>query len=106
MALIFDNCGLYVESKCTMLEKIQAIDAIINALESQALTSAATSGLGEYQLNDGQTIIKQVYRGEVAIAMAIDSFERIRQRYINRFNGRTFRGLDSKNFRSKNGSQF
>ncbi len=98
--LIFDNCGLYIESKAKLVDKIAAIDAVIDALEAQALISAGSSGLSEYQLNDGQTIIKEVYRGSAAIAKAITDFEVIKQRYINKVNGRVFRAVDIKNFRN------
>ena len=95
----FDTCGLYIESCATIEAKIVAIDAIISALELQALTSAGSDGVSEYQLNDGQTIIKQIYRGSASISKAINDYETIRQRYINRLNGRVFRAVDSKNFR-------
>lgn len=96
----FDNCGLYVQSVTTLEAKIAAIDAIIDALEVQALNAAATQNLSEYQLNDGQTIIRQTYRGAQGIANAINQFESIKQRYLGRLNGRVFRAVDSKNFRN------
>jgi multidrug efflux pump subunit AcrA (membrane-fusion protein) len=98
MALYFDNCGLYVQSATTLQAKIASIDAIIDALEAQALNAAATQNLTEYQLNDGQTIIRQTYRGAQGIANAINQFEAIKQRYVNRLNGRVYRAMDSKNF--------
>lgn len=102
MALYFDNCGLYIESQTTLRAKITAINAIIDALESQALVAATNQNesLSEYQLNDGQTIIRQTYRGVAGIAKAINDFEAIKQRYINRLTGRVYRALDSKNFRN------
>ncbi len=98
MALSFDTCGLYIQSATTLRAKITAIDAVIDALELQAADSVLTQNISEYQLNDGQTIIKQTYRGAKGIADAINSFEAIKQRYVNRLNGRVFRAVDSKNF--------
>jgi hypothetical protein len=96
----YDSCGVYVLSKKTLAEKIQAIETIILALEASALTSAGNEGISEYQLNDGQTIIKQVYQGSGGVAKAINDFEAIKQRYINQLQGRVYRLVDSKNFRN------
>jgi len=96
--IYYDSCGIYVQSKTTLLDKIAAIDAIIDMLESTALTMAGNDNIQEYSLNDGQTIIKTIYKGSVGIASAIDDFERIRQRYVNRLNGRMHRAVDGKNF--------
>ena len=98
MALSFDTCGLYIQSATSLRAKIAAIDAIIDALIVQSADATLTQNLSEYQLNDGQTIIKQVYRGENGIADAIDRFETIKQRYVNQLNGRVIRAVDSKNF--------
>lgn len=98
--VVFDRCGLYIESCTTLQAKIAAINAIIDALEIQALDAIATNNITEYQLNDGQTIIKEVYRGSDNIAKAINEYEAIKQRYVNRLNGRVIRGVDSKNFRN------
>lgn len=94
----FESCAIYVQSRTTLLDKIAAIDAIIEALEAQALVQAGSDSVQEYSLNDGQTIIKKIFKGSVGIASAIDDFERIKQRYINRLNGRMHRAVDGKNF--------
>lgn len=94
----YDSCGVYVQSQTTLAAKIAAIDAIIAALENSALLAAGSEGVSEYQLNDGQTIIKQVYRGTAGISRAITDFETIKQRYINQLQGRMVRLVDSKNF--------
>ncbi len=104
--VFFDRCGLYIQSKTTLQAKIAAIDAIIQALEDSALLVAGGGdAVSEYQLNDGQTIIKQVYRGTAGIAKAINDFEAIKQRYVNRLNGRIIRSIDSKNFRNFRGNR-
>ncbi len=100
MALYFDNCGLFIESKTDIRAKITAIDAVITALMATLLKAAAGEDIGEYQLNDGQTIIKQVNRGVAGIERSIQALRILRQDYINQINGRVFRGVDSKNFRS------
>jgi hypothetical protein len=104
--VFFDKCGLYVQSQTTLQAKIIAIDAIIQALEDSALLIAGGGdAVSEYQLNDGQTIIKQVYRGSAAISKAINDYEIIKQLYVNRLNGRVVRSIDSKNFRNSRGTR-
>lgn len=102
--ITFDSAGLYIQSKKTLQDRILAIDAIIEALELTALNMAGKDDIQEYHLNDGQTIIKTIYKGSVGVASAIDDFERIKQRYVNRYNGRMVRLVDGKNFnRNLNG---
>jgi len=97
-AIYFDTEGLYIQSCTTKLAKIAAIEAIQDALLTSALTAASKGAISEYQLNDGQTIIKTVYRNASEIEMAYDAFERIKQRLINSINGRIVRLMPSNNF--------
>lgn len=99
----FDSASIYIQSQSTLEAKIAAIDAIIEALELEALNMAGKASIQEYSLNNGQTIIKTIYRGAVGIASAIEDFERIKTRYINRLNGRHVRLVDSKRFNGRNG---
>lgn len=94
----FETAGLYIESCTTLRAKITAIDNIISALLTTAANAAANENITEYTLNDGQTIIKSTYRGMKAIQDSINSFEKLKQMYVNRLNGRVMRLVDSKNF--------
>jgi hypothetical protein len=100
----FDSADVYIQCASTLQDKITRIDAIITALEDTALKAAANDNISEYSLNDGQTVIRTVYKGADAVLNSIMAFERIRQMYVNRLNGRVFRLVDSKNFtRRRNG---
>lgn len=103
--VFFDRCGLYIQSKQSLQDKIAAIDAIIDALIIQSADAILSENISEYQLNDGQTIIKQVYRGSANISKAILAYESIKQIYVNRLNGRVVRSIDSKNFRNFHGNR-
>lgn len=94
----YDSAAIYIQSRSTLRDKIIAIDKIIDALEAQALISAGTIDVSEYSLDDGQTRIKTMYRSGKDIAESITQFEIIRERYVNRLNGRKFRLLDGRNF--------
>lgn len=99
--VIYDSCKKYLQSATTLEAKISAIDAIIDALTLSAIDIAnGGDQVNEYQLNDGQTIIREVYRGTQRIAAAINAFEAIKQRYVSRYNGRVKRMIDSKSFRT------
>jgi hypothetical protein len=101
----YDSAAIYIQSQQTLCDKITAIDNIIAALEVEALNMAGKASIQEYSINDGQTIIKTIYRGAVGIASAIKDFETIRERYVQRLNGRHVRLVDSKNFTGRNGSR-
>lgn len=94
----YDSADIYISSATTLREKITRIDAIITALEDTALVAAGKGDVTEYSLDDGQTKIRTVYRDAASIAVAIANFEQIKQRYVNRLNGRHIRLVDSKNF--------
>lgn len=100
----FDSASIYIDSATSNKAKVVAIDAIIDGLLSTAAKAATDENITEYMLNDGQTIIKSVYRGSEAIYASIAAFERLKQMYMNRINGRMVRLVDSKNFiRNRNG---
>jgi hypothetical protein len=96
--VIYDSAGLYLESKTTMAERVDAIQEIIDALILKAADATATANYEEYSLNDGQTQIRTRYRSVQDIEAAITVFDRLLQRYLNRLNGRAMRMVDSKNF--------
>lgn len=90
--------GIYLDSCTTNQAKVVAIDAIINSLMASAASNAGNAGISEYWLDDGQTKIKKVYRSSSSIFDAIKDFERLKQMYVNRINGRMVRLVDGKNF--------
>lgn len=98
----YSSCGFYVTSASTTQDRITRINAIIDMLLTSALTSAGTSGTSEYWLDDGQVKIKEVFRSTDAVLNAIQSFEKLKQMYINDLNNASMvRLVDSKNFRRR-----
>ncbi len=100
----FDSAAIYVDSNLNGLTRraqlklrVQRIEAIQDALMTSALT-AASKGSNEYQLNDGQTIIKMVYRTPEQISKAYEAFEKIKNEIVNQLNGRMVRLSDGRNF--------
>ncbi len=95
---IYTSADVYVDSKTSLRAKIAAIEEIQAALLTSALKAAAKGAISQYSLNDGQTIIQTTYRNSKEIEASYNAFERIRQMYLNRLNGRRIRLVDSKNF--------
>lgn len=100
----FDSAAIYVDSALDGLSrraqlklKVIRIEAIQDALLTSALT-AASEGSNEYQLNDGQTIIKMAYRTPEQISKAYEAFEKIKNEIVNQLNGRMVRLMDGRNF--------
>lgn len=90
MAIYFDSTYKYIQSCTTLQQKIAAIDSVIDILIGQlsSPSSSNSDNVSEYQLNDGQTIIREVYRGTKGITEALASLEQQKQLYVNRLNGR------------------
>lgn len=77
----------YFESKTDTKSKIVAINNLIDAMLTEALTAIGTSGTASYSMDDGQMKVTTEYRNMTQINAAIDGLEKIKQRYINRYNG-------------------
>jgi len=95
----YDSEFDYIDSATTLKAKVTAIDAVIDKLETTLLKAATSDLFEEYLLDDGQTKIKTVYRSVEAITKGLTGLEAIKQRYINRLQGRVVTMVDEKNFR-------
>jgi hypothetical protein len=102
----FDSATLYLQSKTTQSDRLDAIESIIDALILKAAAAAdedsGTFRYEEYFLNDGQTQIRARYRSVDDILNSIKIFERLAMTYRNRLNGRAIRMVDGKNFINNN----
>ena len=98
MAAEYKSANIYINEATDLRDKISRINNVINALLDVALKAASTENITEYQLDDGQTKIRTMYRGTKAVFEAINDFERLKQMYINRLMGRAIRLVDSQNF--------
>lgn len=96
-AMYYDTEALYIQSKTTTLERIQAIDDCITALLDEVLKSVGKSSKQEYMLNDGQTVIKTVYRDPNVVIAAATTLEKLKQFYVNQLNPRQVRCVSANN---------
>lgn len=91
----------YIESKTTLLERINAIEALIDAMILSLADYAAgnNTSLDEYQLDDGQMKIRTKYRSPKDVDAGIKALENMKQMYMNRHNGRVMTLRDNRSFR-------
>lgn len=80
-------------------ERIIAIDEIIDALLTTALTTVNQGNIAEYELDTGQTRNRVKYNSSESVMSAINMYENLRQRYVNKITPRMVRLMDQKNFR-------
>ncbi len=99
MAGLYNSEKIFIESATTTEEALARVCAIIVALETLAVTSAANEDVAEYWLDDGQTKIKRVYRSTMEISQSIMKWEQVKQIYINKLNGRTFQMVSANEFK-------
>lgn len=84
------NETLYITSASSTIERINRIDSIILALELQVVNvGAGNSDIQSYSLDDGQTKIQTQYTSIESITKAIEGFEKIKERLLNKLNGRS-----------------
>lgn len=81
---------LYIENATSLEQRLERYEQIIEALELQMVNvGAGNSDIEEYTLDDGQVKISTTYRDVNQIAKAIQGFEFLRQKIINKLNGRS-----------------
>lgn len=82
--------SVYIESRSKAIGKINAIQEIIDALELRLVDVAAGQAaiIDEYQMDDGQMKVRTSYRSMDDVIAGISALEKIKQRYINQYNGR------------------
>ena len=78
----------YIESRTSLAAKIQAYDTIIAGLEATMLLAIESGHIKQYEFDDGMMKVRTEYRSVNDIANAMTGYERLRQMYINRYNGR------------------
>lgn len=84
--------SIYLESKTSLLEKIIAINALIDSMMLKAADVAGGQGstIDEYWMDDGQMKVKTSYRSIADVEAGITALEKIKNRYVNQYNGRGF----------------
>jgi len=63
-------------------------------MELKLLDTVGSANYSEYQMDDGQMKVRTAYRSPKEVTAGILELEKLKQRYVNRYNGRcvTLRG--------------
>lgn len=101
MAALTYTIAEYIEPKEGLFARIQAIELLIDkAILSMAGTiDGVGNNISEYRLDDGQVKIVTLYRSVAEVERGIRALELMKNRYVNRYNGRIFVCRDEKTFR-------
>ena len=78
----------YIQSKTSLLDKINAIEALIDSMILNSIEAVEVGGTASYSMDDGQMKVTTEYRSMDQITKGIAGLERTLQMYINRYNGR------------------
>jgi hypothetical protein len=78
----------YVESKSKLIGKIATYDLLIEGMEASILEATVSGHLVQYELDDGFMKVRSQFRSIGDMTKALAGLEMLRQRYINRYNGR------------------
>jgi hypothetical protein len=98
---IYESDIQYLRTATTKAEKIAAIDAIIEALYDQMLVLAQQDEpVTEFMLNDGQTIIKGVYKSTDNVMASISALT-LRRNTLAMEGRRSVQMVDKANFNGR-----
>lgn len=91
--------SVYIQTRSKLVGKICAIQEVIDALELRLIDVVEGQGaiIDEYQMDDGQMTVKTSYRSVDEVTAGITALEKIKQRYINNYNGRGVVLRDARN---------
>jgi phage shock protein A len=96
---------VYIESASSLKDRICRIEELIEQMELNLVTVTAGQGavIDQYQMDDGQMTVRTSYRSVDDIEQGIHALEKLKQRYVNRFNGRSVSLRDARNINFKRG---
>jgi hypothetical protein len=97
----YENISCYLESKKTILERINAIDVLIDKmiLSIANTIDGGSVNISEYDLDDTQVRVRAKYRSVQEVQSGIDSLEKMKQMYVNRYQGRVVNLVNEKSLR-------
>ena len=78
----------YVETKSKLIGKIATYDLLIESMEASILEGTVSGHLVQYEMDDSMMKVRAQYRSISDMTKALAGLETLRQRYINRYNGR------------------
>ena len=81
----------YVECKSKLIGKVATYDLLIESMEAAILEATVSGIYSEYEMDDAQMKVRSRFRSIGDLISALEGLRKIRQDYINRYNGRVTR---------------
>jgi hypothetical protein len=78
----------YIEAKSKLIGKIATYDLLIEGMEKAILEATVSGHITQTEVDDGFMKVRLNYRSVADMTKALAGLEALRQRYINRYNGR------------------
>lgn len=89
MNIEYMTISQYIECKSKLIGKIAAYDLIIEKMEAAILEGTVSGIYTQVEVDDGMMKVRSNYRSINDMTLALRALEQARQRYINRYNGRS-----------------
>ncbi len=81
----------YVECSSKIIGKVATYDLLIEGLEASILSATLSGQYAEYEMDDGQMKVRIRFRSIDQMIAGMQGLRKIRQDYINQYNGRGIR---------------
>lgn len=84
----------YFECKSKLIGKVETYDVLIESMEKSLLAATmaddgtSAGQYAEYEMDDGQMKVRARFRSVDQMIVGLQGFRKIRQDYINTYNGR------------------
>lgn len=88
MNLEYMTIPQYVECKSKLIGKVATYDILIEGMETAILEATTSGHISEYEMDDGQMKVRTRYRSINDMQNALNGLIKMRQYYINKYNGR------------------
>lgn len=88
MNLEYMTIPQFVECSSKLIGKIATYDLLIEKMEGALLLSMDSGNINQVELDDGQMKLRTNYRNITDLNNAMNGLIRMRQNYINSYNGR------------------
>lgn len=81
----------YIECKSKLIGKLATYDILIESMEKAVLEATVSGQYAEYEMDDSQMKVRARYRSIDQMVSGLQGLRKIRQDYINQYNGRGIR---------------
>lgn len=88
MNLEYMTIPQYIECNSKLIGKVATYDILIEKMEASLLEATLSGHLSEIEVDDSMMRVRSRYRSITDLQRALNGLIRMRQYYINKYNGR------------------